>query len=165
MKRTNPVILVIDDDPNDLQFIESAFRAIGVSTIQTATGGDEAIAYLAGEGKYSDRKTHPYPDFVISDLKMPQGDGFSVLEHFKRNAEWAVIPTVILSGSQDNDDIKKAYLLGASSYHVKPSSPLVLRALLKALRDYWILCEVPESDRTGRQVPSESAHKLGERFG
>src|SRR5436305_725046 len=108
MKRTSPTILVVDDDPDDLMLLQAAFRAAGVtSLIQTASGGDEAVAYLAGEGNFSDRSTYVYPDFVITDLKMPNGDGFAVQEHFNRNPDWAVLPTVILSGSQDNDDIKK----------------------------------------------------------
>jgi CheY-like chemotaxis protein len=165
MKRTSPTILVVDDDPNDLMLLQSAFRAAGVtSRIQTASSGDEAIAYLSGEGKFSDRNVYVYPDFVITDLKMPNGDGFAVLEHFKENPEWAVIPTVVLSGSQDNDDIKKAYLLGASAYHVKPSSPTALRALVKALHDYWLMCELPEVDRSGKQVGTDGTHKIGQRY-
>lgn len=165
MRKTTPTILVIDDDANDLMLFESAFRAVGAaSRVMTAGSGDEAIAYLNGEGKFSDRGAYPYPDFVITDLKMPDGDGFAVLEHFKRNPEWAVIPTVVLSGSQDNDDIKKAYLLGASAYHVKPSSPTALRNLVKSLHDYWHTCELPEVDRSGKQVPTKEAHKLGQRF-
>jgi len=128
------------------------------------TSGHEAVAYLKGEGKYSDRDVFGYPDFVLTDLKMPGLDGFAMLEHLKENPESAIIPTVIFSGSQDNDDIKKAYLLGASSYHVKPTSPLALRHLVKTLHDYWMLCEAPEVDRAGRQVDTNSRHKLGERF-
>jgi CheY-like chemotaxis protein len=165
MKTTNPTILIVDDDPNDLLLIQAAFRASGVtSSIQTVNSGDEAIAYLAGEGKFADRSIYGHPDFVITDLKMPDGDGFSVLQHFKRNPDWAVIPTVVLSGSQDNDDIKKAYLLGASAYHVKPSSSAMLRTLVKAMHQYWLMCEVPEVDRTGKHLPTSGAHKLGERF-
>lgn len=165
MKRTNPTILVVEDDQNDLLLIKSAFRAAGVTSgIHTVSSGYEAIAYLSGDGKFSDRAAYVYPDFVITDLKMPDGDGFAVLEHLKKNPNWAVIPTVVLSGSQDNDDIKKAYLLGASAYHVKPSSPLALRALVKALHDYWLMCDVPQIDGTGRQIETDSAHKLGERY-
>ena len=165
MRRSNPTVLVVDDDPNDLMFIQSAFRtaAAGVQ-VQTVNSGQEAIAYLAGDGKFSDRNVYVYPDFVITDLKMPDGDGFSVLEHFKRNPNWAVIPTVVLSGSQDNDDIAKAYLLGASAYHVKPSSPAALRALVKALYDYWLMCELPEIDRSGKHLETSGAHKIGQRF-
>jgi hypothetical protein len=62
------------------------------------------------------------------------------------------------------DDIKKAYMLGASSYHVKPGSPAELRRQLTVLHDYWVTCEVPEVDVTGRQVSTDSKGKLGERF-
>lgn len=164
MRRTKPNILVVDDDENDRLFIAAAFSAIGVSTMQAVDSGNAAIAYLAGTGLYSDRIAYPYPDFVITDLKMPHGDGFAVLEYLKRTPEWAIIPTVVLTGSQDNDDITKAYWLGASAYHVKPSSPDDLRTLVKALHDYWLMCEVPELDRTGKQVETNGSHKLGERF-
>ena len=78
---------------------------------------------MMGEGKYSDRRLYAYPTFITTDLKMPGADGFAVLEHLKNNPEWAVIPTVVLTGSRDLDDIKKSYMLGASSYHVKPGDP------------------------------------------
>jgi CheY-like chemotaxis protein len=165
MKRTSPTILLVDDDPNDLMLIQSAFRAVGVaSKVQTANSGNEAIAYLSGEGKFMDRSVYGYPDFIITDLKMPDGDGFAVLEFLRKHPECAVIPTVVLSGSQDNDDIKKAYLLGASAYHVKPSSPVATRALVKTLHDYWLLHELPEVDRSGKQVVTEGVHKIGQRF-
>ena len=66
--------------------------------------------------------------------------------------------------SSDADDITKAYMLGASSYHVKPNSIDDLRQLLKVLHDYWMTCEVPEVDDTGHQVHTDSKGKLGERF-
>jgi len=157
--------MVVDDDPNDLVLIERAFRAIGVTDpIHTINGGKEAIAYMMGQGKYSDRNNYAYPTFITTDLKMPGADGFAVLEHLKLNPEWAVIPTVVLTSSRDLDDIKKAYMLGASSYHVKPSSTEGLRLQLKVLNDYWMTCEVPEVDSTGRQLRTDSEGKLGERF-
>jgi CheY-like chemotaxis protein len=165
MKKYHSTIMTVDDDPNDLIFVERAFRAIGVTDpIHTINGGVEAIAYMKGEGKYSDRSKYAYPTFITTDLKMPGADGFAVLEHLKNNPEWAVIPTVVLTSSRDLDDIKKAYMLGASSYHVKPASTDDLRKLLKTLHEYWMTCEVPEVDRTGRRVQTNSAGKLGERF-
>src|SRR5580700_10630927 len=119
---------------------------------------------MMGEGKYSDRSMYAYPTFITTDLKMPGTDGFAVLEHLKKNPEWAIIPTVVLSSSRDLDDIKKAYLLGASSYHVKPNSPADLRAQLKVLHDYWMTCEVPQVDITGHHLHTQSASNLNERF-
>jgi len=165
MKAYHSTIMVVDDDPSDLMLIERAFRSIGVKDpIHTINGGLEAIAYMMGEGKYADRSVYAYPTFITTDLKMPGADGFAVLQHLKNNPEWAVIPTVVLTGSADLDDIKKAYMLGASSYHLKPSAPDGLRHILKALHTYWLTCEVPEVDSTGRQIPTDSAGKLGERF-
>jgi CheY-like chemotaxis protein len=165
MKKYHSTIIIVDDNLTDLLFIEKAFREVGVKDpIHKINGGQEAIDYMMGEGKYSDRGKYAYPTFITVDLKMPGTDGFAVLEHLNKNPEWAVIPTVILSSSRDPDDIKKAYMLGASSYHVKPNSFDALRQQLKVLHDYWMTCEVPEVDSTGHQVPTNSKGKLGERF-
>ncbi len=165
MKKYNSTILIVDDDPNDLRLIEEAFRAVGVKEpIHGLTGGQQAIDYMMGHGKYADRQTYAYPTFITIDLKMPGADGFAVLEHLNKNPEWAIIPTVILSGSRDRDDIKKAYMLGASSYHLKPGTLEGLRQQLKVLHDYWVTCEVPEVDSTGHQLETNSKGKLGERF-
>jgi len=165
VKKYHSTLLIVDDDANDLALIEAAFRAIGVKDpIHTVNGGREAIAYMMGEGKYSDRNKYAYPTFITTDLKMPGADGFAVLEHLKNNPESAVIPTVVLTSSSDLDDIKKAYMLGASSYHVKPNLPDDLNRLLRVLHDYWVTCEVPEVDSTGRQMHTDSTGKLGERF-
>ena len=159
------IVLVVEDDPNDQFLIERAFRKIGVtSPIQIVSDGAEAIAYMRGEGKFSDREKYSYPTFVITDLKMPGTDGFGVLEFLKNNPEWAIIPTIVLSASADLDDIKKSYMLGASSYHVKPPTQDQLRELLSVIHAYWLTCQVPEVDRSGRRLQTDSEGKLGERF-
>lgn len=165
MKKYHSTIMVVDDNPADLILIEKAIRSIGVTDpIQAINGGGEAIAYMMGEGKYADRHAYAYPTFIITDLKMPGTDGLAVLEFLQDNPEWAVIPTVVLTSSRDPDDIKKSYMLGASSYHVKPSSFDELRQQLKVLHDYWLTCEAPEVDGGGRQLHTNSVGKLGERY-
>jgi CheY-like chemotaxis protein len=165
MKKYHSTILLIDDDATDLIFTERSFRAIGVTDpIHAINGGREAIAYMQGDGIYADRDKYAYPTFIATDLKMPGTDGFAVLAHLQATPEWAVIPTVVLTSSRDLDDIKRAYMLGASSYHVKPGSLVKLRELIRKLHDYWMTCEVPEVDRTGRRLETKSAGKLGERF-
>jgi DNA-binding response OmpR family regulator len=96
---------------------------------------------------------------------MPKGDGFCVLEFLKGNPQWKVIPTIVLSASKDLDDIKRSYMLGASSFHVKPQSHDELRQLLQVINAYWMTCQVPEVDSTGKQLATDSVGKLGERFG
>jgi CheY-like chemotaxis protein len=158
-------ILIVDDNEDDCILLERSFRAIGVKgPIQAVSGGFEAIRYLKGEGKYADRTKFAYPTFIITDLKMPDGDGFTVLEHLKQNPDWAIIPTIVMSASDDPDDVKTAYALGASSYHHKPGSIAKLKSQLKIFHDYWMVCRVPEVDSTGRQMETNSKGKLGERF-
>ena len=158
-------ILIVEDEISDRELIIEAFRANGVTTpIHVVNNGKEAIAYLMGEGEYADRKKFPYPSLLITDLKMPGLDGFGVLEHLKNNPEWGIVPTVVLTASTDADDVKKAYMLGASCYHQKRQSMGQLRRLLGLLHDYWMTCVVPEVDATGKRLPTESRGKLGERF-
>lgn len=165
MKKYNATILLVDDDRDFLEFVVRAFRQNGVNgPIHTVHDGAEAIAYMMGEGRFSDRKTYEYPTFIMTDLKMSGTDGFTVLEHLKGNPEWAIIPAVVFSSSSDLDDIKKSYMLGASSYHVKPHSMEKLRDQLKILHEYWMTCQTPEVDATGRQLHTDSVGKLGERF-
>ena|SRR5436190_2398706 len=165
MKKYFATILVIEDDENDRLLIERALRAAGVvAPIHLASDGAEAIAYFMGEGKFADRERYAYPTFVMTDLKMPKVDGFGVLEFLKGNPEWAIIPTVVFTASPDRDDIKKAYMLGASSYHLKPQDPAELNKFVVTLNAYWLTCEVPEVDSTGKQLATNSVGKLGERF-
>src|SRR5579871_2479249 len=121
MKKYYATIMVIEDDPNDQFLIVQAFKTIGVTDpIQVVSDGADAIAYMMGEGKYADRQKYAYPTFIITDLKMPKADGFEVLEFLKDNPEGKSNSTIVLSASSDPDDIKKSYMLGASSYHIKP---------------------------------------------
>src|SRR4030095_3579619 len=159
------VILFVDDSACARALITRAFRNSGVTQpIQCVSSGEEAIAYLKGDGRHSDRSLFPYPSFIVSDLKMPHGDGFSVLEHLKSVPERSIIPTIVLSSSADVDDIKRAYMLGAVSYLVKPIEFTELERMLKRCHDYWSECEIPEVDYTGKKLKTSSAGKLGERF-
>src|SRR4051794_25068254 len=104
MKKYFATILVVEDDQNDQFLIKRAFRSAGVTgPIQIMNDGEEAIAYMMGEGKFADRHAYAYPTFVMTDLKMPKVDGFGVLEFLKGNPEWAIIPTVVFSASSDRD--------------------------------------------------------------
>ena len=163
--RRNGVVLVVDDSPIDRELIVASLRAAGLQKdVQTLEDGAQAIAYLAGQGKFADRMAYPYPCFVLSDLKMPVADGFALLEYMRTRPDLATIPTVIFSGSSDQDDVKTAYQLGASSYIVKSATADGLKKCLKILCDYWVICEVPPALPTGECVKTESHGKLGERF-
>lgn len=163
MKKYHETILVVEGDADERMLMERAFRKLGIeSPIQLVGSGDEAIAYMKGEGRYADRREYAYPSFVLTELRMAHGDGFAVLAFLKRNPEWAVIPTVVLSASVSPEDIKKAYQLGASSFHIKPISNDDLVKLFSTIHEYWMTCEVPEVDVHGKQLPTDCQDNLGE---
>jgi len=159
-------LLVVDDDPFDRDFIKASLRENGVSDrIFAFQNANEAIEYLGGEGKFANRKEYPYPSMVITDLKMPTGDGFELLEYLKRDPNYTIVPVLVLSSSDDDDDVKRAYRMGAASYIRKPQELAELRAVLKTFYDYWDMCILPTVDTAGRQRVTEHHGKLGERFG
>lgn len=157
--------MVVDDDANDRLLIEEGLKAAGTRwPIAVLTGGAEAIAYLKGEGRYGDRKEHPYPAFVITDLKMVPVDGLEILLFLRSTPRAPIVPTIVFSSSSDPDDIQKAYSLGASSYHVKSATSDGFAAQLKALYEYWMTCDVPEVDNMGVWLATDSRGRIGERF-
>lgn len=165
MKTHLQTILVIEDDPNDQLLIVEAFKYHGITKpIQVVSNGQEAIDYLSGKGEYSHRKKFAFPAFIMTDLKMPQGDGFMVLEALRNDPKWRLVPAVVFSSSLDPDDLRRSYLLGASSYHIKPRGLKELREQIKILNDYWCSCQFPPMDENGNLLPTESEGKLGERF-
>lgn len=156
-------ILIVDDDESDRYFLERSLRkAHGDLRIQSVEDGEEAIHYLNGDRKFSDREKYPFPIFIFIDLKMPRLNGFDVLQHLKKNPQWAIIPTLVYSGSSDEDDVKKAFLLGACAYHVKPRSSGERDELCKVLLDYWGRTSIPVTDVEGKLKKTNSAGKLGE---
>jgi CheY-like chemotaxis protein len=142
-------ILVAEDDPNDALLIKRAFTKCGIpNPVFIVSDGEEAIAYLSGVGKYSDRLEYPVPDFFITDLKMPRKTGFDVLEWLRGNENYALLPAIVLSSSKQPEDIRRAYTLNANSYFTKPADFAHLQELLKKIYDYWLSCERPEIRRS-----------------
>jgi len=166
MKNLCARILVVEDDPDQRYLIELAFRAAihEAGTVYGVGSGNDAIRYLCGEGGYSDRKTYPFPSLIITDLKMADGDGFAVLDFLRQNPGWSIVPRVVISASDDDDDIKTAYLLGATAYHQKPMGVEELKVCAERIVGYWTSCHVPPVDEKGRLVETLHRGKIGERF-
>lgn len=132
-------ILVVDDNPDDLHFIQRAFEKIGMTDpIRTVSGGIEAIRYLAGEDPYGDRLKNPFPSLVLTDLRMTRGDGFHVLENIKKNPAWHHLPVLVMSNAEDRAEVSRCYQLGAEGYVVKPADVEELQRLLDLFRPLWL---------------------------
>ncbi len=143
---TKPVILIVEDDPNDVLLLQRAFKKANIVVpLQTVGHGDDAVAYLAGDGQYADREQYPAPILVLLDLKLPRRSGLEVLEWIRAQSGLRRLPVVVLTSSKEADDINKAYDLGANSYLVKPVGFDSLLALVKSLQMYWLtLNQQPE---------------------
>lgn len=159
-------VLIADDDENDRLLLETAFRsALGaLGAVHSVDDGEECIRYLAGDGEFHDRSVYPFPVLIILDLQMPKVDGLGVLEFLRHNPAWSVIPRVVLSSSDDSDDIKKAFLVGTSAFHTKPCSGQELASLIQTMVSYWRTCKLPPVDEHGRLLMTQSRGKVGERI-
>ena len=133
-------VLHVDDDSNDILLVRRAFQKAGVETPPANVGdGLEAEDYLAGRGEYSDRARYPLPSLVLLDIKLPKKSGLEVLGWMREQPDLRLIPVIMLTSSQNNGDIRRAYELGANSYLVKPTEIGTLVEMVKALNVYWMI--------------------------
>ena len=120
MTNSKPYILYVDDSEDDVLMAERAFKKSNLSTdIITLTDGQECIDYIFSEGEY-EGKVHELPIVILLDLNMPRVNGFEVLEHLRNNEKTKTLPVVVLTTSDAENDVSKAYDLGANSFITKP---------------------------------------------
>ena len=131
-------ILQVEDDPNDVFFLQHAMKQAGVpNPIQVASDGQQAIDYLQGAGKFADREQFPMPCLVLLDLKLPHVMGLDVLRWIRQQPGMALV-VVLLTASGDDADIATAYRLGANGFLVKPNQASKLVEIAKAIKDFWL---------------------------
>lgn len=100
--------------------------------------GEEVIDYLRGHGQFADRKAYPLPAVLLLDLNMPKKTGFEVLEWIRSQSTLKRLPVVILSTSNQDHDVRKAYDMGANSYLTKPSNFAQLVEMVKMVEANWL---------------------------
>ena len=136
---TQNVLLHVEDDPNDVLLLQRAFRkANGALTIQADTDGDKAVAYLSGADEFADREKYPLPTVVLLDLKMPRKSGLEVLAWVRGQQNLRRLIVIVFTSSKHDEDVNKAYELGANSYLVKPVGFDMLVDVAKMIQQYWI---------------------------
>lgn len=136
--KPNYLILVVEDDDSDFFLLERAFQKNKITNpIVRVKDGLEGLHYLQGSGDFADRHKHPFPDVIILDLKTPRMSGLELLAWIRDHPECRVIPTVIMSSSQQDIDVTRAYELGANTYFVKPTRFQDLVELTKSIQQYW----------------------------
>ena len=111
-------VLVVEDNEADVHLTTTALRDARITNrVHVVADGEQAIAFLNHEGAYADA---PRPDLVLLDLNVPKKDGFQVLEEMRADSHLKTIPVIVVSGSERNIDIARAYDLQIAGYLVKP---------------------------------------------
>ncbi len=138
-------ILLIEDNPADIELAEEALCESTVPiSLNIAHDGEEALRFLRAEGEYAGVER---PDLILLDLKVPKKDGLEVLAEVKADRALRRIPVVVLSSSDADEDIVRAYDLRASSYIIKPSDLPRCRQVLRSLRDFCLaIVKLPPRD-------------------
>src|SRR4051812_7528965 len=148
------VILLAEDNEDDILLIRKAFKKGGVNNpLHIVRDGEEAIAYLQGEGDYSNRAEFPLPALFLLDLKMPGLDGFDVLRWVRQAPGLLGLRVLVLTSSEEIRDVNLAYQLGANSFLVKPMEFEGTTELVKTLKRFWLLeSKSPELSRPPRNI-------------
>ena len=146
------VILLAEDEEDYVLLIRHAFSQAKIpNPIHVVWNGQEAISYLKGEGKYSNRDEYPLPDLFLLDIKMPRMNGFEVLKWVRSQPGLAALRILVLTSSEDFRDVNEAYLLGANSFLVKPLDFQDFTSLSRLINDFWLhASKAPEVFRTPR---------------
>ncbi|MGV3592057.1 MAG: response regulator [Gammaproteobacteria bacterium] len=132
-------ILMADDDEDDRLLTRDALTESRVlNDFHCVADGIELMKYLRREGLYKDEELYPAPSLILLDLNMPRLDGRGALEQIKADPRLRSIPVIILTTSKAEEDMLRAYDLGAASYIPKPVTFDKLVELMRSLGRYWV---------------------------
>jgi chemotaxis family two-component system response regulator Rcp1 len=135
-ENTPTIILLVEDSPGDIRLTLEAFGEANPSVrLYVVTDGVEAMAFLRHEGANADV---PRPELILLDLNLPKMGGRKVLELIKNDENLKLIPTVILTTSEMEEDVVESYRLQANCYLRKPVEMQAFEDLVKGINDFWI---------------------------
>ncbi len=134
-------VLVVEDNPNDVAIIKRAMRKSDVKCeLYFARDGAEALDFLYQQGDFEDA---PRPDLILLDLNLPKIKGLEVLAKIKADEHLRRLPVIVLTISEREEDMVKAYDSGAASYMTKPVDSKDFERLIQTVQDYWQIARVP----------------------
>jgi two-component system, response regulator len=144
------VVLLIEDNASDEKLTVLALRKCGITTdVVVVRDGAEALDYLACSGQYAARDPRLVPSLVLLDLKLPRVDGLEVLRRLRMDERTKMLPVVILTSSNETEDVRRGYALGANAYVRKLSGFAEFSEAAKTLALFWLLLNEP--------MPAEAA--------
>jgi two-component system, chemotaxis family, response regulator Rcp1 len=143
-------VLLIEDSPGDIRLAQEAFHASAKPIrLNVVVDGVEAMAFLRHEGSYH---AAPRPDLILLDLKMPKMGGREVLTRIKDDVDLRAIPVIILSTSENEDDVNYCYQHHANCFIKKPEQWDEFERLIKFVNDFWLLMVKLPAGQTAEAV-------------
>ena len=141
MNNLNAVeIVLIEDNPHDAELALRALKKHGLANkVQLLQDGAEALDFIFAAGAYADRSMDARPKVILLDLKLPKVDGLEILRRLKADAHTRSIPVVVMTSSQEEQDIVESYRLGVNSYIVKPVDFDKFAQSVADMGLYWLL--------------------------
>ncbi len=129
-------ILMVEHNPHDVELVQKILRDVEVKTnMRIAKDGVEALSFLRREGEYANI---PRPDLILLELNLPKKDGREVLKQIKSDRSLKSIPVLVLTTSQDKEDVLLAYSLQANSYITKPIDKDQFVRVIKSIEEFWL---------------------------
>ena len=142
MERRDQIILLVEDNPDDVELTLGAFRARRLSNpVTVLRDGEEALDYIHRRGPFAEKA--PMPGLILLDIRLPRVNGIEVLRQMKSHQIYRTVPVVMLTTSDDTNDIRRSYELGANSYILKPVEWEKFVEVVGRIDLYWILTNIP----------------------
>jgi len=142
-------ILLVEDNPADVRLTLEALKDERLyNKLIVAEDGAEALEILRQKGKYADQ---PLPDIILLDLNLPRKDGREVLKEIKNDDKLKRIPVVVLTSSEAEADIVRAYDYNANCYITKPVGWDQFKNIIKTMGDFWFtIVKLPSSEENDK---------------
>ena len=133
-------ILLVEDDPADAEMTLRALRRNNLANrVHWVKDGAEALEYMFRSGGYAGRDPNQAPKLIMLDIKMPKVDGIEVLRRLKANEATRSVPVVVMTSSNEEQDVMESYRLGVNSYIVKPVHFDAFLETVAKIGLYWVL--------------------------
>ena len=144
MNMENSMILVVEDNPDDEALTLRALKKSHIGNeIFVVRDGAEALDFLFCAGIYAERDPHNMPHMILLDLKLPKVDGLEVLRRIRADERTRLLPVVILTSSNEEQDLLEGYKKGANSYIRKPVDFNQFAEAIRQLGLYWLVLNEP----------------------
>jgi CheY-like chemotaxis protein len=133
-------LLLVEDNEDDVLLVRSVLEVARIrNPVHVASDFQQAISYLSGKGRYANREEYPLPVLVFLDLKLPGKSGHEILKWMQEQESLRDVLRVVLTGSEDPEDLRLCYQFGANCYFIKP---LTVEQLTDPIRNLQIMLSI-----------------------